>query len=158
MIDFTTVAGEFRSLVHRRRAMMTFLGSLFAASSLFLQNHLQGNLPPALARIQDHGFVFYALMLMAPCLVLALRLARLHAGMVLTGMLYARLMQEQNWTKPQDIDRASRHNWFGVSFIQSQLTGLIAAFSASLLTLALTDQPRTAALVGVGVFGVLLFF
>ena len=46
MIEFSTVTREFRSLVHRRRHLMTFLGSLFVAASLFPQNVLRDTLPP----------------------------------------------------------------------------------------------------------------
>ncbi len=47
-IDFTTVSREFNSLVVRRRDLLTLLGSIFAGLGIFLQNVLQGNLPPAL--------------------------------------------------------------------------------------------------------------
>ena len=62
MIDFTTVTREFRSLVHRRRMLMTFLGSVFAATGVFLHNVLRGNLPRDLQPIQRYIFAFYALM------------------------------------------------------------------------------------------------
>src|SRR5438874_2327441 len=48
MIEFTTVTREFRSLVHRRRHLMTFLGSVFAgASAALLALALDLNLPVA---------------------------------------------------------------------------------------------------------------
>jgi hypothetical protein len=137
MIDFTTVSREFRSVVSRRRGLLTFLGSVFAALGIFLQNALQqGSLPPALEGILSHIFAFYAVMLMVPCLILALRIAKLHGGMVLNGMLYARLMQEQTFTKPGQPDRAARHNFLGVSFLIFLLVAAIAGFSATVLALA----------------------
>src|ERR1700730_14430327 len=106
MIDFTTVSREFRGLVERRRELFTFLGSVFAAMGLFLQNTLQGGLPASLGQIQQHVFAFYALMLMVLSLILALRMATLHGGMVLNGILYARLMQEQDFTRKGNPLRA----------------------------------------------------
>jgi hypothetical protein len=137
MIDFTTVSREFRSLVDRRRNLATFLGSVFAALGLFLQNVLKGNLPDSLKSLEDHAFAFYAFALMVLSLILALRMAKLHGGMVLNGILYARLMQEQNFTRQGDPQRAARHNFFGVSFLQFVLVNLIAAFAAAILALAL---------------------
>jgi hypothetical protein len=138
MIDFTTVSREFRSLVERRRELLTFLGSAFAAMGLFLQNVLQGGLPPSLVQIEQHGFAFYAFVLMVLSLVLALRMAKLHGGMVLNGVLYARLMQEQDFTRKGNPARAARNNLLGVSFLQFVLVDLIASFSAAILFLALS--------------------
>src|SRR5881394_136059 len=137
MIEFTTVTREFRSLVHRRRMLMTFLGSLFAATSLFLHNILKGRLPHELESIKEYIFTFYALLVMVPTLLLALRMARLHGGMTLNGILYARLMQEQDFTRKGDPQRSARHNFLGVSFIQFLQMNLFAAASASLLVLSL---------------------
>lgn len=151
MIDFNTVAREFRGLVDRRREIFTFLGSAFAAMGLFLANVLEGKLPPTLAMVQEHIFAFYALVLMVVSLLLALRMAKLHGGMVLNGILYARLMQEQDFTRKSDPQRAARHNLFGVSFIQFVLVDLIAGFSMFLLVLAMGLPPFVANLSGFGV-------
>jgi hypothetical protein len=137
MIDFTTVSREFRSLVARRRELFTFLGSVFAGMSLLMQHILQGQLPPALKHLEDRAFATYALLLMVPSLILALRIARLHGGLTLNGILYARLMQEQDFTFKGHPQRAARFNWFGVSFLMFLLVDLIAGFSAGLLALAL---------------------
>jgi hypothetical protein len=152
MIEFPTVAREFRSLIERRRELFTFLGSVFAAMGLFLRNILEGNLPPALAGITQYAFTFYALVLMVLSLLLSLRLARLHGGLVLNGVLYARLMQEQDFTAKGDPKRAARHNFLGVSFLQFLLADLVAAFSAAILALALHVAVSAAVLLGVGVF------
>jgi hypothetical protein len=152
MIEFPTVSREFRSLIERRRELFTFLGSVFAAMGLFLRNILEGNLPPALAGITQYAFTFYALVLMVLSLLLSLRLARLHGGLVLNGVLYARLMQEQDFTAKGDPKRAARHNFLGVSFLQFLLADLVAAFSAAILALALHVAAVAAVLLGVGVF------
>src|SRR5512145_3375984 len=131
MIDYTSVSREFRSLVSRRRELQTFLGSVFAALGIFLQNLLQGNLPSALDSIQAHGFAFYATLLLIPSLVVALRMAKLHGGLMINGILYARLMQEQNFTRKGDPQRSARLNVFGVSFLQFILVNLIAGFAAA---------------------------
>lgn len=152
MIDFTTVTREFRGLVDRRREMQTFLGSTFAAMGLFLANVLQGKLPPSLHAVQEHIFAFYAFILMVISLLLALRMARLHGGMVLNGVLYARLMQEQDFTHKRDPVRSTRHNYFGVSFIQFVMLDFIAAFSLFLLLLALNMPTTIAVVAAAGVF------
>src|SRR3954466_7750944 len=138
MIDFTTVTREFRSLVDRRRDLQTFLGSGFAAMSVFLGNVLEGKMPPTLRSVQEHVFAFYAFVLLVLTLILSLRLARLHGGMVLNGVLYARLMQASDGRG--DPVRAARHNVLGVSFLQFVLVDLIAGFAAVILALSL-NQP-----------------
>ena len=160
MIEFSPVTHEFRSLVERRRELSTFLGSAFAALGLFLHNSLQGGLPDSLKAIQQHLFADYAFALMVISLILALRMAKLHGGMVLNGILYARLMQEQNFTKKGDPKRVARHNWFGVSFLQFLLVDLIAGFSAAILALAFAVHVWVAVGLGVGVFvlWVMLYF
>jgi hypothetical protein len=158
MIDFTTVTREFRSLVDRRRELQTFLGSGFAAMSVFLGNVLEGKLPPTLRAVQEHVFAFYAFVLLVLTLILALRLAKLHSGMVLNGVLHARLMQVSGGCG--DPHRAARHNLFGVSFLQFVLVDLIAGFSMAVLMFSV-DQPLPAALgSGAAVFALwmLLYF
>jgi hypothetical protein len=136
VIDATTVSREFQSLVERRRELLMLLGSIFAGLSIVLQNGLQGNFPPALAGIDAHLFAFVSLVLMVASLVLSLRMARLHGGMVLNGVLFARLMQEQDFTRPGNPQRSARHNFLGASFLQFVLVDLIAGFSAAVLALA----------------------
>jgi hypothetical protein len=152
MIEFATVSREFHSLIARRRHLLTFLGSVFAATGIFLQNVLHGSLPPGLKSVEGHVFAFYAFMLMVPTLVIALRMARMHAGMVINGVLFARLMQDQTFTRPGDPRQAARHNWFGVSFLQFVLVSLLAAFSAGVLALALAYRLHVAVAAGAAVF------
>ncbi len=155
MIDFTAVTREIRSLLSRRRELLTLLGSVFAAMSLFLQNVLKGELPQSLSSMQGHVFASYAMLLLVPTLLLALRLAKLNAGMTLNGILYARLMQEQDFTAkagPEAIPRAARVNPFGVSLLMFILAALLAGFAAGLLDLSLSVTPVWAApIVGGGV-------
>jgi hypothetical protein len=160
MIEFNTVSREFRSLIHRRRLLMTFLGSLFAASGLILHNVLRGKLPAELDSLRQYVFAFYAVMVMVPSMIIALRMARLHGGLVLNGILYARLMQEQDFAAKGDPAAAARHNFFGVSFLQFLLVNLFAAASATLLALALDANVVLSVLAGAGVFLVwlLLYF
>ncbi len=150
MIDFTTVTREFRSLVDRRRDIQTFLGSGFAAMSVFLGNGLEGKLPPTLRSIQEHLFAFYAFVLLVLSLILSLRLARLHGGMVLNGVLYARLMQASG--QRGDPASAARHNVLGVSFLQFVLVDLVAGFSAVILGLSLNHPLPTALAAGGAIF------
>lgn len=152
MIEFPVVTKEIRSLISRRQELNTFLGSVFAAAGIFLQNALGGNLPGALAEIEEHVFAFYAVMLMVPSLILALRMARLHGGMVLNGVLYARLMREQNFTAKGNVERAAAHNFFGVSFLQFLLVDFIAAFSASVMSLSCGVPLKVTPAAGAAVF------
>lgn len=156
MLEFPNVSKEIRGLLDRRQELNTLVGSVFAALGLFLQNALQGSLPASLSWVEEHLFAFYAVMLMVPCLILALRMARLHGGMVLNGMLYARLMQEQTFTRQGDVARAARHNYFGVSFLQFLQADVLAAFSAGLLVLTLGAGFTASGLVSVVVFSVWL--
>ena len=64
MLDYTNVTREIRSMISRRRELLTFLGTAFAALGIFLQNVLQGALPPVYHRLQEHGFAYYALLLL----------------------------------------------------------------------------------------------
>lgn len=152
MIEFPTVSREIHSLVTRRKELNTFLGSVFAGLGIFLQNTLEGSLPPPLARLEAHVFRFYAVLLMVPSLILAMRMARLHGGMVINGMLYARLMQEQDFTRKGDPERSAGHNFFGVSFLQFLLADFIAAFSAAVLALSIAAGLRVAVAAGGAVF------
>ncbi len=146
-LDFTLVAGEFRSLVGRRRALLTFLGSTFAALGLFVQNVLQGNLPASLRPLEAHLFAFYGLFLLVPSLVLSLRLAKLHAGMTLHGVLYERLLQERDFA-PGNPTRASRHNFLGAGFLFFLQSAGLTALAATLTAIALGAAPIFAAGLG----------
>lgn len=163
MIDFTAVSREIRSVLARRRELLTFLGSVFAALGIFLQNLLGGTLPESLKGLERHTFAAYALLLMVPSLLLALRLAKLNAGMTLNGILYARLMQEQTFTDragPDALRRAARVNVFGVSFLMFLLADLLAGFAAGLLDLSVSATRAWAAPVvgaAVVVAGLLLY-
>lgn len=151
MIDATTVIREFHSLVDRRRELLMLLGSVFAGLGIFLQNGLEGHFPPALGTVASHLFAFVSLILMVASLVLSLRMARLHGGMVLNGILFARLMQEQDFTRRGDPNRSARHNYFGASFLQFILVDLIAGFSAAVLALAAGAASAVAVLAAGGV-------
>lgn len=160
MIDFSTVSREFQGLVARRREQITFLGSVFAALSLFLQNALQGNLPRSLGGIERHLFAFYGAMLFVPSFITALRMARLHGGMVLNGIYYAHLLQATDFAPPGNPVRAGRHNFLGVSFLYFLLANLLAGFSATALGLALRFHPIASAAIGSGfiLFGLIFYF
>jgi hypothetical protein len=165
MIDHTAVTREVRSLISRRRELLTFLGTVFAALGIFLGNALQGNLPAPLQSVSPHVFEVYAFLLMVPSLILAMRLAKLNAGMTLNGVLYQRLMAEQDFTRKATLEtrkRAASVNPFGVNFLMFLLSTLLAAFSAGLLALGLSfeehfDAPAPWIAVGVGALVVVVW-
>jgi hypothetical protein len=127
---------------------MMFLGSAFAALGLFLQNALLGNLPRSLGGIERHLFAFHSLMLLVLSLVTALRMARLHGGMILNGILFARLLRGTEFMPAGDPRGASRHNFLGVSFLYFLLSALLAGTSAVVLGLAAGLGPLLAAGLG----------
>src|SRR5262249_24353357 len=146
------VSREFHSLVHRRRDLQTFLGSVFVVTGVFFHNVWKGGLPDDLRSIEARPFTFYGIMLMVPSLILALRMAKLHGGLVINGVLYNRLMQEQTFTRKGDPEKAARHNPLGVSYLQFVLADFIASVSATILAFGLDVGPWIALAVGVGVF------
>lgn len=152
----THPAREIRSLVARRRDVLTTLGATFAALGIFLDNVLDGALPPSLAAVRGRVFATYTFLLLVPAAILALRLARLNAGMVLNGILFSHALQNQAFTKRPDPARAAKVNPVGVSFLMSLLTDFIAGISAALLVMALGAPPAAAVLSGVLVAGVCL--
>ena len=153
MIRLAHPAREIRSLVARRREVLTTLGGSFAALGIFLDNVLQGSLPPALKAIEGRVFATYTFLLLVPAVLLALRLARLNAGMTLNGIVFARVMQDQSFAPKPDMHRAGTLNRMGVSFLMSLLTDAIAGLSALLLALALGAPLPVAAAAGAAIAG-----
>jgi hypothetical protein len=151
MIEFTTVTNEIQSLVARRAALVTFLGSVFAAMGLLLRNITSGCLPPALKGLESHAFAFFAFLLFVPSVVIALRLAKLGAGMTVQAVLYAKLAQTQPFVPPREPLHEARLNWLGVRFLSFLLADVIAGCSAGLFALALEYSPLVAGLLGAGV-------
>ena len=156
-LDFSQITGEIRSVVGRRRELMIFLGSLFAAMGISLQNVLEGNLPEALEPFERHAFLGYAIAVFVPSLVIALRIARLHGGMVLNGIFYARLLSETD--SHYDPKRSARLNMGGVSTQFFLLNAALCAFAAALLTISI-DLPLVATLAtgGLVFVGLMLAF
>lgn len=152
MIDFTNVSREFHSLVERRRELLTLLGSIFAGMGIFLENVLKDSLPESLQVIESHLFAFYALVLLVSSMTISLRMARLHAGMVLNGVMYARLMEHQDWTKKLDPVKSAKHNPASASFLQFLMLNLISGSSAAVLAIAIGLPKVVSFVVGVGVY------
>lgn len=135
-LDFGHVSREIRSLVSRRRELMTFLGSLFAALGIYLDNLLQGKFPPILEGLGEQTFATYSIMVLLPTVIIALRIARLHGGMVINGVFYQYLIRP---VRPGEANpqAAARINWSGVSNGLFVMCALIAGLAAALLILAL---------------------
>lgn len=150
VLDFTTVSREIRSIVARRRELLIFLGSMFGAMSLFLQKILDGELPPMFRSLERHAFAAHALLVLVPCLILVLRVAKLHAGMTINGVFYARI--EGTLGRPADPSRAAKLNWLGVSASLVWLMNLLAAGEAAVLALALHQTRFASIFAGVVVF------
>lgn len=150
VLDFTTVSREIRSIVARRRELLIFLGSMFAAMSLFLQKVLDGELPRAFRSVEHHAFAAHALLVLVPCVILVLRVAKLHAGMTINGVFYAHI--ERTLGRPADPARAARLNWLGVSASLVWLMNLLAAGETVVLALALHQTRFVSVVAGCGVF------
>ena len=153
-LDFSHVSREIRNLVSRRRELMLFLGSLFAAMSLYLGNVLEGKLPSGLAEVRQSAFLTYSLVMLVPVVVIAIRFAKLHAGMVINGVFHSRIVAEVR-SGEFDPKRAGRLNWVGVSTQLCLLTNLLAGFEAALFAHSLTRIPWVASVAGLAVFAAL---
>jgi hypothetical protein len=154
ILDFDTISREFRSVVSRRREQMLFLGSLFAAMSLFLQNVLDGKLPEAMKQLEQRAFLMHSLLMLPPTVLIALRIAKMHTGLTINGVFYRRVMREIDPLEGSDeaLRRAATLNFFGVSSMQFALAAVLAAGEAVLLAFALRAPGWTAPLVGVVTF------
>lgn len=154
-LDFSHVSQEVRSLVTRRRELMVFLGSLFVALSIYLNNLLHGGLPPALAHIANHAFFSYSLMLLLPSIIIALRIMRLHNGMTINGIFYAHILA-QSGDHSADPIRASRLNWAGISTGLFLLTVLDATLASVLFAFSLHINWMSAIVIGSGCATILI--
>lgn len=153
-LDISRVSREIRNLVSRRRELMLFQGSLFAALSIYLQNVLEGKLPESLSALQPIAIRTYAIALLVPTVIIALRVARLHGGMVVNGVFYSRLEREID--PSADPARATRLNWWGVSAQFFLLCDLLAAFAAGLLVVTWGKNLGWASIASAGLFVILL--
>lgn len=154
-LDFSHVSREIRSLVSRRRELMMFLGSLFAALGIYLQNVLERKLPESLRPMEKSAFLTYSLIMAIPAVIIALRFAKLHSGMTINGIFYARILKEQ--IRPTaDPNRAARMNWTGVSTQLFLLSDLMASFAVALLMFAIHQPVYIAAGAAAGLFVILL--
>ncbi|KOR29436.1 hypothetical protein TI03_02325, partial [Achromatium sp. WMS1] len=127
---------------------MMFLGSLFVALSLFLDNLLHGGLPPALAGIEKHAFFNYSVMLLIPTLLIALRVMRLHSGMTINGIFYSQILNKHGNNNVNPL-LASKLNWTGISTGLFLLTVLNATLAATLFALSLKSGWAIATIVGI---------
>ena len=155
-LDFGHVSREIRSIVSRRRELMLFLGSLFAGMGIYLQNILERKLPPALSQLERSAFLTYSLALLIPSVLIALRVAKLHCGMIINGVLHAKILKE-TVAPERDPERAGRFNVAGVSTQLFLLTNLVAGFAAAILALATHWPAKTSCLFGVAAFCSLAF-
>jgi len=154
VLDFDTVSREFRSVVARRREQLLLLGSLFAAMSLFLQNVLDGKLPDSLKPLERHAFLLHSAMMLAPTVLIALRIGKMHSGLTINGIYYRRSLRaiDEQEGSPARVLGAARLNLFGVSSMQYLLAALFAGGEAMLLALALKAPGWSAPGIGAGVF------
>lgn len=157
-IDLGVVSRELRGVVSRRRELMTFVGSLFAAMSLFLQNVLQGHLPEGLKPLRHSIFLTYSLGLLIPSAIISLRIARLYAGMIINGVFYQRVRLEETLPRDasgrprppviSDFASSGRLFFFGASTQFFFLTALLASYGAVILALSLGYTLAIAAVSG----------
>lgn len=156
-VDFSNVSGEIQSITARRRELLVFLGSMFAAMSLFLQKVLDGELPEALKSIEHGAFFAHSLLVLVPTIITALRVAKLHGGLVINGVFYARAVNEvlaEGGTR-KSLRDAARLNYFGMSAMLFWLTGLLAGGESCLLALSCHAPIERAAALGVAAVVVL---
>lgn len=157
-LDFSTISHEFRSVVARRRDLMLFLGSLFAAMGLFLQKILDGELPPGLKSLELSAFFVHSILVLVPTVLIALRLAKLHTGLTINGVFYRRAVQEirDGRRRKTDVRASARLNPFGVSTALFLLASFLASGESALLALSLHRPTIQAAAIGVAVFFIMV--
>lgn len=124
VIRFSYVSREIRSIVARRREILLFLASLFAAVGIYLQNLSLDTLPEGLAPLREQALLTYALIVGIPSFLLALRIARLHGGMVINGLFYRKILG-----KPLTY----KLNFAGISTQMFLLSALITTWAVWLL-------------------------
>ncbi len=90
VLDFSRVSRELQGIMSRRRETIILLGSVFAGVGIYLQNIFEGKLPLALRSIERSAILNFSLALLIPSVIIALRLAKLHAGMVINGVFFSR--------------------------------------------------------------------
>jgi hypothetical protein len=155
VLDFGRVSRELRSVVARRRELILFLGSLFAGMGIYIQNVLDKKLPPSLAMLERSAFLTFSVGVLIPSVIVALRLAKLHSGMIINGVFFSKLRQHASQS-PSDLSRAGRLNWMGVSTQFFAWTAVLAGFSAGLLALSLRSNWSIVGFSSVGTFALLL--
>ncbi len=124
VIRFSYVSREIRSIVARRREILLFLASLFAAVGIYLQNLSLETLPEGLAALREQALLTYALIVGIPSFLLALRIGRLHGGMVINGIFYRKLLGKS---------LTYNLNFAGISTQMFLLASLISAWAVWLL-------------------------
>lgn len=150
-LDFSTVRREIRGVVARRRELTLFLGSLFAAMGMLLQRMLDGELPDALKSIEHSAFFMHALLVLIPTTLLAMRIAKLHAGMIINGVFYAHAVHSLKPDAPS-TSSAARLKWRGFSSSIFWLAAFLAGVESAVLVLSLHFEPAVAAAAGGGFF------
>ncbi|MGL5094293.1 MAG: hypothetical protein ACRDD1_01800, partial [Planctomycetia bacterium] len=157
-LEYSYISREIRSLVSRRRELVVFLGSAFAGLGILLQNVLERKLPDGLARLETSIFGLYSLMMLVVSVVVALRLARMHAGMIINGVSYSYVLKTVGRVN-HDPRKSAGLNWAGMSTQFFLLTDLIASFAAGVFALAFGKQAALAVLAAGSTFiGLLLIF
>lgn len=136
MVAIRNIGREFRSLVYRRRLQMTYLASAYAALSYSLQSALHGGLPRQFGKLEGHLFAVHAGLLAILGIIMALREARLHGGMMLNGSLYWGLLGQQGMIAPPSTTIFSAPHMFGVSGVMLAIAGSIASGSLCVCALA----------------------
>jgi hypothetical protein len=147
LIRFSYVSREIRSIVARRREILIFLASLFAAVGIYLQNLSLETLPDGLAMLREQALLTYALVVGIPSFLLALRIARLHGGMVINGLFYRALLRKS---------LTHRLNLAGISTQMFVLSAIITAWAVWLFISGLGVNSWFSALIGLLAFLLLI--
>ncbi len=154
-LDFSGVSREIMSLVARRRELLIFHASLFAAMGILLQNILEGKVPAALKGLEKVAFLAYAVLLLIPSIIVALRIGKIHGGMIIQGLFYLRI-QKEHINPSVDPNQATRLNLFGVSTQFYFLVSILAGGAMTLVGMSIQSSGIISALLGIVLFLFLL--
>ncbi len=114
-IELSEISDAFRTLIGRRRRLMTFLSTAFAAVGLLLVQVLRGEWPGARVGFSEHAVMLAAAGQGALGMICLVREARIHRLIAFYGVLFARTMVGAQRVSEDEQTASGRLNWLGIS-------------------------------------------
>mmetsp|Transcript_2996 Transcript_2996/g.9842 ORF Transcript_2996/g.9842 Transcript_2996/m.9842 type:complete len:1278 (+) Transcript_2996:47-3880(+) len=118
------VSREFRMLVLRRRQALEFLARFYIFIAIFFTRAASGSIPKPLL---DGYFVCLAICAGVPSFLVAVRFARINAGLVCNAVYWSHLTEEEDGRRREFKSKAKYINRGGVSYLLFVLVTIMAA-------------------------------